>query len=473
MEENKANRIKKEEVIFILDDEKQILEMFRMVLEKPGRKIITASTSEDANAIIANLISEAHNNNARRPIDVAIIDLNLRGPESGSDFGKRLFDIMRDCNIIIATGDKEAAKSLSFEPDEILIKPFNSRTVIDTVEEFIAPRRISVDPPEISLNCWLLTAGLTGINSLKHFSRDVSDDNVEKMVSRTSDGWYVSFVVYPPPKGNTKEINIGVACQIGCKPGGCKFCKVWKGLLKEGKPVTWIRDLTDREIISQFYDVMVHSKRVRAALANGSNTKINFNVTCGGDAAYNLDNVCAALKQLIQVFGRLFDDNRLNCIITTIGSEKSLMEYRRRYTNVPVTFYLSVVSLDERIRHRLIPGSRGQSLEKMFDSLEIIGDVTGNVPSVSLTAIDNLTTRPENVELYKKCLAGRRIKAKVMMLVPGSLPGYSASDVSVEKICKDLKEAGVKDVRDREIFGSEYPVLAGCGNTIEKFRDIS
>lgn len=460
------NNKKTEERILVVDDEQGILDMIEIALKKEGREINLVDNIKDANGIIASLLSKSE-----RPIDVAIIDLHLTGTESGSDFARRLFDIIVNVNVVIATGDPIAARSLSFKPDEILIKPFNRETIVRVVEELIELKRLAQDPIDVRLNCFLITTGLVGIDSLKAFSRDM-DENVEKMVAMTEEGEYVSFVVYPPPTGDANEINIGVACLVGC-PSGCEFCLNWRGLSDGQKLVKYKRQLTAGEIIAQFYLAMIQSKRVREALADQSDKKIVFNVTCGGDSAYNLDNTCEAIRQLLKAFERIFN-HRLECIITTIGTEKSLMEYRRRYPHLPVTFYWSVTTFDEEIRKQLVPGSIGQSLKNMMDSFEMIAKITGRPVTISLIVIAGLTDRSKDVELVKLYLEGRTMfRIKLMKLVEGSLPGYSASDEDVENFRKKLEKVGIKDVRVRDIFGSGLPIRGGCGDTVEKFRDIS
>ena len=446
--------------VLLLDDNRGITHLLQMWLRTEGFEVAVANSIKVADRLVAESLERGLRFN------VAFVDLHLSF-EFGGDFAKRLIDIVVDTNVVIVTGDDRGSQSLSFEPDERIIKASltSPEPAVAAVKRLAEPKRLLKESEyerqnHVRLNLWRATSGLTGVDSLKIFSRsEVDSHGVEKITATDKDKEYISFVIYPSAIAEENTVNVGLACSIGC-PSGCEFCLTWRRF----GDAKCKRQLISDEMVAQFY-LSLQSQQVKETLADASEKKVIVNVTCGGDVAFNPNGVFTAISQLARI-----KKPNIEFIVTTIGTEQSLMLYRLRYLGLPLTFYWSVPSLDQEIWERLVPAAKGQSLEKIRDSFEVIARETQKPVTVSIVVIRGLTDRPEDVELLKQYFLGRPgFGFKLMKLDPGSLKGYSASDEDVKDFYRRLKNAGFADVRIREIWGSG--ILAGCGTTIPTWTE--
>jgi 23S rRNA (adenine2503-C2)-methyltransferase len=448
--------------ILIIEDDSPALALATAILKRKNFEVVGVSTVQEANKKVAESFM---NDNE---FVLALVDLHL-GENSGAELGRRLIEIA-GLNVIIVTAHPYPAASLPYQPDAIIIKPYNIDTLLETVEQFLRPQHINLQPPDVKLNHWLATAGFSGFNDLQLHSRKIENSipgiNVEKIIGKsTRDESFVSSVIYHNQKVDDGVVNVALSSLLGC-PACCSFCKHWKTHKNSiGLPVVYKRSLSEGEIVGQAYLAM-RSPRLVEALKKNSTKKLTFNFTCEGDGlVYNLDNCIRAIKQLKKI-----TYPRVDFIITSIGSEESLRMYIQRYVNMQqIRHYWSVDSLNNSIRERLKPGTAGVSLERMRDSYEIIATLSGTSVTVSWVLIKGINDSFKDAEAIAHFFKNRPFVIKLMSLVPDSLPGEKhATKRDVSRFHEYLDKLGLTDVREREIIGSG--INAGCGNTVEEWE---
>ncbi|MDP2708555.1 MAG: hypothetical protein Q8O93_00670 [bacterium] len=191
--------------------------------------------------------------------------------------------------------------------------------------------------------------------------------------------------------GHQGIADICIAPTLGC-PGGCLMCK-------SGKERPFKRKLTGEEIVSQVWHAQ-HSHLVRESDA------VTINLTCEGDFIFNWQNVCRALKFIIDnlqlnLSGWLGGKHdRPPIIITTIGNSQVIREFLdSSYMALPVTFYWSVHSLIKEKRDWLMPATKGESLERGRDLFEEFYFRTGRKSTINWMIVKGFNNSLEDAEM--------------------------------------------------------------------------
>lgn len=431
--------------ILVLDDEVDITKMIKLFLEYRGYQVTATNSVEEANEEIRKSIRSGK-------FHLAIIDVKM-GSRSGLDFAKRLIDLGMNIGIILMTGHPDHMDNLTYQPDGSIMKPFNMDTLSNSVEHVLEGKSKAT----ISAR-WESFSDLYGLNAVKFFSHRITEtegDDVEKITGVcVSDGEKIPFVNYRyPEEKDTKKRRhvIAVSSLLGCK-GMCSFCINWT---KRSLP--FIRKLTTEEIICQAY-ISLCSHRLSDTFFNDFTGNVIINATCEGDGlVYNLDNLCKAFWNLSSI-----KKPELNFIITSIGNEESLETFIEKYIDLPrIMHYWSVNTLNEQLRAKLMPGTKGQSLERTRDLYQKIAEKTDKEVTASWILIKDMTDRKEDAAALNDFFADRPFQLKVMALNPGSLKGVKdITEKDIETFMNMIK----LPKRFRDIYGKyEY---SGCGNTL-------
>ena len=141
----------------------------------------------------------------------------------------------------------------------------------------------------------------------------------------------------------TQRWMIGVSCMSGC-PVGCKFCAT-------GKLNRW-RLLTADEIFSQVQFIVERNN------VNPLDTKeLKINYTRMGEPFFNIDAVKGAIKLIDEYLAGV----KVHHYISTIGLRGSDFSWIRNN----ITLQLSLHSLDEDRRHKLIPINNLMTIEEL------------------------------------------------------------------------------------------------------------
>jgi DNA-binding NarL/FixJ family response regulator len=117
--------------VLVVDDEEEILAVFREALDRAGYAVVTAATAEDA---VAALRSE--------PPDVAFVDLVLPGA-SGVEVIRAIRELDKTLPVVVVTGypDSELMyAAMAYSPLLVLAKPVCVGTLLDTARSALAGR---------------------------------------------------------------------------------------------------------------------------------------------------------------------------------------------------------------------------------------------------------------------------------------------------------------------------------------------
>lgn len=457
--------------ILVVEDDNTILTQLDLMLKRVGYDVVCARTIQLANELVADSLRE------KKLFKLALLDLHV-WDQSGGEFGRRIIDIIGNINVAIITANPDEASALTYLPDNVLIKPINSGTLLEMCAKLMKPLRNRIASSDVTLNHWIATQHFKGFESLKFHSRkmDVSNPNedTEKITSVSSgDKAYINTVIYNNKEVDKDVVNIALSALLGC-PGRCAFCKNHlnrKSIF--GSKRSFIRQLTEDEIVGQAYLAM-NSWRVKQAFIKNSKLKLVFNLTCEGDGlVWNLDNCMKAFRQLSEI-----PNLEVELIITSVGNEAKLLEFAEKYIDLPKTrHYRSINSLKKEVRRKLKPGVRDHSLEKIRDIDYTIATKTNEPVTISWIVIKGINDQPEDAKMIKSFYGDRFLpdgrpafRIKLMPLVPGSLKDVEGFEHIKDTKPKDienfhnlLKKEGVEDVRDRNIVG--VLVKAGCGCT--------
>ena len=112
--------------ILIVDDEKDILETLKQILERKGYDVDTAETGKEA---LEKSKNELYN--------LALLDIVLPDIE-GTELLTKLHGIMPRMMKIMVTGSpslQHAVKSLNLGADAYILKPVNPKELLKTIEE--------------------------------------------------------------------------------------------------------------------------------------------------------------------------------------------------------------------------------------------------------------------------------------------------------------------------------------------------
>ena len=124
--------------ILLVDDDEDIIEMNKTVLEQRGHEVTVAYSAAEARQKIL----------ARRP-DVAVLDVMMEEMTVGFDLARHLHAEMPRLPMVMLTGiRREMNLAFSFEPDETWLpvtkfmeKPVNPRVLAEELEKLLAPQK--------------------------------------------------------------------------------------------------------------------------------------------------------------------------------------------------------------------------------------------------------------------------------------------------------------------------------------------
>ena len=119
--------------VLIVDDEVDLREIMRRMLERRGFEALVAADPEQAMAVCADHCG---------PIDVLVTDLTLPG-ESGGELSRTALALRPDMGVIYISGlpkDIAVSKGL-IDPDALLVKkPFTADLLVETVQTVLSQR---------------------------------------------------------------------------------------------------------------------------------------------------------------------------------------------------------------------------------------------------------------------------------------------------------------------------------------------
>jgi DNA-binding response OmpR family regulator len=117
--------------ILVIDDQEEITTTVSAILEDEGYMVETAKNGKEA----INKVKKA-------PFDLALVDIRLPDIE-GTELIRKLREIQPKIATIILTGQpslENAIKSVNNKADGYLLKPFETRVLIETIRKILAEK---------------------------------------------------------------------------------------------------------------------------------------------------------------------------------------------------------------------------------------------------------------------------------------------------------------------------------------------
>jgi 23S rRNA (adenine2503-C2)-methyltransferase len=280
------------------------------------------------------------------------------------------------------------------------------------------------------------------ITTLLLAERKVSQDGeTEKFLWELADGEYIETVLILARKRRT----ICVSTQVGCK-FKCPFCASGA----DG----FTRNLTSGEIVDQ----LLSAQRV----SGGRLTNIVFMGM--GEAMDNYDNVEKAIRIINHSDGINLGARKIT--VSTCGIVPGIKKLAEMKPHVELS--VSLHSLDEQVRSRLVPANRRYPLRVLLPACRAYRDKTGRDVTIEYTLIKGVNDSAEDA--LKLGEAAREIKAKINLIAcsqDGSNTFEAPEGPSIKRF-RDIARAKGATVTVRSSKGGD--IAAACGQLAGKKR---
>lgn len=286
---------------------------------------------------------------------------------------------------------------------------------------------------------------IASLQGLSLAGRRVSPrDGTVKYLFELQDGLKIESVLIPPtPRFNGKEkrLTLCISTQVGC-PLGCKFCATGAMGFK--------RNLTAGEIVDQVLLVRKESPR-----------KITNLVYMGmGEPLMNYDEVMKSVEILSNEYAVGISAKRMT--ISTAGwadNIRRLADERRK-----VKLAISLHTLDDKLRSKLMPLNRKYNLEELLDSVDYYYKITKERVTFEYIVFDGLNNTDDDVR--RLTALAKRIPCKIN-LIPFhpidfiSPTGFAqTSPERMQQFAEKLRDANIT-VMVRSSAGED--IEAACG----------
>ena len=301
---------------------------------------------------------------------------------------------------------------------------------------------------DISKDFRTLLSQIACIANLAGATQKVSEDGTVKYLFRLQDGLAIESVLIPSqrktPEGEDR-LTLCVSTQVGC-PLACAFCATGS--------MGFTRNLTTGEIVDQVLQVQRNiQKRITNLVYMGM-----------GEPMLNYDNVMTSVD-LIN------DDRGLNIgarhiTVSTAGYADKIRQLADEDRHVKLA--LSLHSLNNEKRTRLMPITKKYSVEELLEALEYYFHKTRRRPTFEYILFEGFNDTADDLKLFVRL--SKRIPCKVNLIPFHSIAfmhpsgiGASLKPASAERIeafAQGLRKAGMTAM----VRGSSgQDIQAACG----------
>ena len=177
-----------------------------------------------------------------------------------------------------------------------------------------------------------------------------ASDGCVKFGFRLSDGHIIESVLIPEPDRNT----LCISSQVGCAMG-CTFCLTGT--------MGFTRNLTPSEIVNQICGVRDYLLAQPPESLIGPDKITNVVYMGMGEPLNNLDNVLASLSIIMEQKG--LDISGRKITVSTCGIVPKIRKFGEMS---PVNLAISLHSVDDKVRSRLMPVNDRYSLDELLEA---------------------------------------------------------------------------------------------------------
>lgn len=247
---------------------------------------------------------------------------------------------------------------------------------------------------DISKDFRKILSEISYISNLQLLTQSVSADSTIKYLFELNDNLAIESVLIPSTKKSSEEekrLTLCVSTQVGC-PLDCKFCATGS--------MGFTRNLTAGEIVDQVIQVKRSSqKRITNLVYMGM-----------GEPMLNYENVMKSIDIIN-------DDHGLNIgarhiTISTAGYTDKIRQLADEER--PVKLALSLHSLDNEKRTKLMPITKKYSVDELIKALEYYYHKTRRRPTFEYILFDGFNDTTADVKSFIKL--SRRIPCKVNLI---------------------------------------------------------
>ncbi len=281
------------------------------------------------------------------------------------------------------------------------------------------------------------------LHTLELFQRhDSTLDGATKLLFRTADALLIESVILRIASGRT---TLCISSQVGCAVA-CEFCATGKMGLR--------RNLSSGEMLDQVLQSI--------QLLAGEGRRLRNIVFMGmGEPLHNEEQLCATLDAL--TLPELFHFASTRILVSTVGVPDAMLRLAGRYPTMRVA--LSLHSVDENVRQRLIPLAWKYPLEQLRCTLEELNRRSNAAVMIEYLLLAGVNDSLTNARQLIEWLSGLNVHVN---LIPYNsieeAAGLAGSDEPARTLfAATLKAAGLKTTL-RYSLGSD--IAAACGQLV-------
>ncbi len=276
-----------------------------------------------------------------------------------------------------------------------------------------------------------LRAKVLGLHVERRLSSAISA--CDKVLFRLHDGAAVEAVWMRFDRRQT----LCVSTQVGCAMG-CTFCATATMGLR--------RHLTSAEIVQQ---VLFFQHEAQGALSNL--------VFMGmGEPLHNYEHVTQACRILNDPAGMNFSRRRIT--VSTVGLVPQI--HRLASDNVPCKLAVSLNSVFDDVRSRLMPVNRKYGLRELFDACRAYTKATGLRVTFEYVLLEGVNDRPEDIRELRRSLSQLPCKLNLIYYNQADRGYQTAARDTFQRFFDALETAHVP-VTLRQSMGED--IDAACG----------
>ena len=220
---------------------------------------------------------------------------------------------------------------------------------------------------------------------------DSERDGATKLLFRTTTGMLIESVILRLATGRT---SLCVSSQIGCA-AACEFCATGK--------MGIARNLSAAEILDQVLQA--------GQLLAGEQRKLRNIVFMGmGEPFHNAAAVTAAVEQLLSPGG--FHLSPAKIVVSTVGVIDELLQFSSRFPQVHLA--LSLHSVRQTVRERLVPLARRYRLEDLRSAVQDINRRTGLPVMIEYVLLDGVNDSLDDARELADWLSGLQVHVNLI-----------------------------------------------------------
>jgi 23S rRNA (adenine2503-C2)-methyltransferase len=273
-----------------------------------------------------------------------------------------------------------------------------------------------------------------------------STDGSEKILWKTSEGFFSESVLMP----TEGRVTLCVSSQVGCKMA-CTFCQTGK--------MGFTKNLSQGEIVGQ---LLLANERLKI---RGDDRKVTNVVFMGmGEPLDNLENVVDACK--IMISPKLLGLSKHKVTVSTSGL---LPEIEKLGQSLPVALAISLHSADDAQRSEMMPVNRRYPLAALKDVLLKYPIQTRHGITFEYVMIQDKNDSIQHAKKLVKFVSG--LKAKVNLIPMNPHPGTPMEASTQERLYAFQQYLTDRSIPAPIRFSKGQDVSAACGQLAAKRRD--